>query len=173
VDEGDERLLAALDELSAPLYVTDPHGLITYYNPACISFAGRTPSLNEDRWCVTWKLYTQTGDYLPHDACPMATALQERRAIRGIWAVAERPDGSRLAFMPYPTPILRDGRLLGAINVLIDITDKGQARELLAEASRCRRLALSVDHDTAETLERLACEYETKAQMLGGFPPRH
>ena len=167
--KGDYELLRALDEIDTPLYVTDAEGLITYFNPACITFAGRTPSVRLDRWCVTWKLYTQEGLALPHEACPMATAIKEKRPVRGLWAVAERPDGTRVAFMPYPTPIVSNGHLLGAVNILVDITDPAQAQALLAQANRSRRLARSVtDDDTAQTLERLAVEYEAKAAMLAG-----
>jgi PAS domain-containing protein len=52
----DNSLLDALDELPAAIYVTDADGVITYYNSACIAFAGRVPALGQDRWCVTWKL---------------------------------------------------------------------------------------------------------------------
>ena len=166
---GDDELLAALDEIDAPPYVTDAKGLVTYHNPACVAFAGRTPEVRSDRWCVTWKLFTREGEFLPHDQCPMATALKQRRPIRGLTAVAERPDGTRLVFMPYPTPILKDGRLLGAVNILIDITDASHAHDLWMQADKARRLARTVTDPTiAETLERLAAEYETKAAALGG-----
>jgi len=167
--KGDAELLAALDEITAPLYVTDADGLVTYYNPACIAFAGRTPEVRADRWCVTWKLFTMDGQYLPHDECPMATAIKERREIRGLTAVAKRPDGSQVTFMPYPTPIVKDGALIGAVNILIDVTDVSQAAELWIQAERARRLARGVPDDaTADTLERLADEYEFKAIALGG-----
>lgn len=60
---------------------------------------------NQDRWCVTWKLFTNEGRPLPHDQCPMATAIRERRSIRGLTAIAERPDGRRVNFRPYRTPL--------------------------------------------------------------------
>jgi two-component sensor histidine kinase len=58
----------------------------------------------------------------------MAVALKEGRAIRNLEAVAERPDGTRVPFIPYPTP-LRDGkgRVVGAINMLVDISERKQA----------------------------------------------
>ena len=43
VQKCDHELLSALDRIAAPLYVTDADGVITYFNPACIGFAGRTP----------------------------------------------------------------------------------------------------------------------------------
>src|SRR4030088_3080618 len=168
VRRGEDSLLSALDQLPAAIYVTDPAGFITYYNPACINFAGRVPTVGRDRWCVTWKLYTDDGDFLPHDQCPMAVAILENRSVRGSTAVAERPDGSRENFMPYPTPIFdTEGKLLGAVNILVDVTDSRQAEFLRSQARRCRRLALSVcERQTADTLRLMAAEYAQKADKL-------
>src|SRR5678815_5193088 len=83
---------AILDALPTPVYTTDVEGRLTYFNPACVELAGRTPRLGGDRWCVTWKLYHPDGTPMPHDECPMAVALKEGRILRGAEAVAERPD---------------------------------------------------------------------------------
>lgn len=165
---GDDALLSALDTLPAPIYVTDGQGVIRYFNPACINFAGRTPVVGQDRWCVTWKLYTELGDFLPHDRCPMAEAIQTQRMVRGLVAIAERPDGTRVHFLPYPTPIFApDGEFRGAVNMLIDVTDRRQAASLRAQAERCRRLSRSVnDRRTSDALRNLAEEYDGKALKL-------
>src|SRR3954465_12368674 len=97
----DSVLFAALDRIPAPIYVTDPGGYVVHFNPWCSAIAGRTPQAGKDRWCVTWKLFTMAGEALPHDACPMAEAIRDRRAVRGVTAVAQRPDGSRVIFMPF------------------------------------------------------------------------
>ena len=168
VARGGDELFSALDALQAPIYVTDADGVITHYNQACIGFAGRMPAVGEDRWCVTWKLYTDEGEFLPHDQCPMAVAIQNKLPVRGVTAVAERPDGTRVNFMPFPTPLLGEsGELLGAINMLIDVTDARQIDELRSQASRCRRLATGAgDQRTADTLNLMAAEYEAKAAEL-------
>ena len=63
----------------------------------------------------------------------MALALKEKRAIRGMEAVAERPDGSRVPFIPYPTPFFdAAGELAGAINMLVDISERKSAEQTLA-----------------------------------------
>jgi PAS domain S-box-containing protein len=127
-----------LDALPAAVYTTDARGAVTYYNRAAVELAGREPELGKDEWCVAWKLFTPQGVPLPHDECPMATTLRENRAVRGIEAQAERPDGTRRSFLPFPTP-LRDlsGRVIGAVNMLVDITDRKAAetrqKSLLAE----------------------------------------
>ena len=111
-----------LEGLPAAVYTTDASGRITFFNKACIEMAGRSPQLG-DAWCVTWRLYTADGAPLPHDQCPMAVALKEDRPVRGVEAVAERPDGTLVPFIPYPTPLHdADGKLIGAIDMLVDIT---------------------------------------------------
>jgi two-component sensor histidine kinase len=83
-----------------------------------------------DEWCVSWKLYWPDGTPLSHDECPMALALKDGHELRGAEAVAERPDGTRRTFTPFPT-VLRNnqGEVMGAINVLVDITDRKRADE--------------------------------------------
>jgi PAS domain S-box-containing protein len=128
LQESEQRLQQLMAAIPAAIYTTDAEGKITYFNEAAVALAGRTPSLGTDEWCVTWKLYRPDGTPLPHDECPMAVALKEGRAIRNAEAVAERPDGTRVPFIPFPTP-LRDGsgKVVGAINMLVDISERRQA----------------------------------------------
>lgn len=158
---------ALLDGLPVPVYVTDADGAVTYWNAACVNFAGREPELGRDRWCVTWALFTTDGDPLPHAQCPMARAIQEKRAVRGEIAIAMRPDGSRKAFTPYPTPIFDDeGRLTGAVNVLIDVSAE-QAGAIREKADRCRRLSRAThDKTAAEVLKHMAIGYDSTAAAL-------
>jgi PAS domain S-box-containing protein len=128
-----------LDALGVAVYTTDAGGRITFYNEAAASFWGRRPALGEE-WCGSLRLFWSDGQPMPHDECPMAIALQENRAVRGYEAIAERPDGSRVSFVPYPTP-LRDSRgaLLGAVNVLIDVTERRRVEDALQTAAKALR----------------------------------
>jgi len=163
--EDPDRLTDALDALPAPIYVTRPDGAITHYNQACLAIAAGAPDLKHDRWCVSLRLFTVDGEPLPHDQCPMARAIRERRPIRNVEAIAERPDGGRVRFLPFPTPYFdEDGNVAGAINLLLDISCKRHADALLVQAARCRRLAESVaDRQAMESLTAMALEYETQA----------
>ncbi|HLZ84148.1 MAG TPA: PAS domain-containing protein [Caulobacteraceae bacterium] len=172
---GRNDLAVALDALPAPIYVTDRDGVVIYFNEACVGFAGRTPAVGKDRWCVSWKLYTSGGDPLPHEACPMAEAIRSGQPVRGVTAVAERPDGVRVTFMPLPTPVFdADGALVGAVNILIDVTEYRQVAELRDQAHRCRRLARGLaDKVTIRTLSQMADEYEAKARDIEACSREH
>lgn len=156
-----------LDELSVPIYTTDASGAVTFWNRACVEFAGREPELGQDRWCVSWRLYTTTGEHLAHEDCPMALAVQQQRPIRDVIAIAERPDGSRVAFRPYPTPLFdTEGHLTGAVNLLIDVTDQ-QSEALHEQADRCRRLAdVTYDRATSKVLGDMATGFDKTADEL-------
>jgi two-component sensor histidine kinase len=129
-----------LNALPTAIYTTDAEGRITFYNEAAVEFAGRRPALGEE-WCVTWRLYNLDGTPLPHAQCPMAIALREGKPNRGAEAIAERPDGARRTFTPYPTPLFdAEGKLVGAVNMLVDITERKAAED------RQRLLANEVNH---------------------------
>jgi len=169
--ESERRFREMVDALPAPVYTTDAQGRITHFNPAAVDFAGRVPELGTDQWCVTWKLFRADGTPLPHDQCPMAVALKEGRIVDGVESIAERPDGKRFWCVPYPR-LLRDaeGRILGGVNLLMDITERKQAELAIRQSEeRLRRLSESLDADvrarTAELEERNR-EVLTRAEQV-------
>jgi len=167
LQEREQYYLDMLEALPVAIYTTDAVGKITYYNQAAADFAGRRPKLGSDEWCVIWRLFWPDGTPMSHAECPMAVTLREGRPIRGQEAVAERPDGTRVPFMPYPTPLFDGaGRLVGAVNLLMDITDQKRAQ---AEAQRMRSLLEDrVEHRTqahSDTADRLK-ESEETFQLL-------
>lgn len=160
-----------LDEIPLPIYTTDADGKVTYWNRACIDFAGRKPELGQDRWCVTWQLYTTTGEPLRHEDCPMAQAIRQKKPVRDAIAIAERPDGRRVAFRPYPTPLFDEsGELTGAVNMLVDVTEE-QSHSLHEQADRCRRLAdATYDRSTSKVLGDMASSFDKTADDLSERP---
>lgn len=156
-----------LDGLPVPVYVTDPHGEVTYWNDACVSFAGREPELGSDRWSIAWHLYTASGEPLAHDHSPMARAIHERREIHNEIVIAERPDGRRIAFRPYPTPYYDEGGALeGAVSLIVDVSSE-QSSTLVEQAARCKRLARATnDAHASEVLADMARGYADTAASL-------
>jgi hypothetical protein len=87
---------------------------------------GRKPLIIDprDRFCGSHRMYRPHGGLLPHPECPMADVLRDMEAI------AERPDGTQVPFLAYPTPLFdHSGALLGAVNMLVDISETKRAEK--------------------------------------------
>jgi signal transduction histidine kinase len=150
-DSDFHRLLEALP---AGAYTCDADGLITYFNQHAVALWGRTPTLNDpsDRFCGSFKLFAKDGTPIAHDECWMALALRERKEYNGQEIVVERPDGARATTLAHANPFIDgEGNLLGAVNVLVDISARKHAEEALREAHD--RLAENVIARTVELTE--------------------
>jgi PAS domain S-box-containing protein len=144
MNESGKRYRQLVHELPAAIYTTDAEGRITLFNAAAAELWGRAPKIGEDQWCGSYRIYRPDGTFLPHDQCPMALALKEGREINGAEILVEGEDGSRRSVLAHPRP-LRDasGAIIGALNMLVDITDRKQAEIELAETKN--DLILQVD----------------------------
>src|SRR5919106_1408082 len=131
---------ALIDALGIPVYTTDAKGRITLFNEEAVELWGRRPTIGKDLWCGSWRIYWPNGEPLPHEECPLAVALKETRPVRGVEIVVERPDGQRKTILPYPSPLRdADGNLMGAVNALIDVTERKKTEDA------ARRLAAIVE----------------------------
>jgi PAS domain S-box-containing protein len=168
--EGSAIVRQVLDALPAAIYTTDREGRITYFNPAAVELAGRAPTLGSDEWCVTRRLCMPDGTPMPHDECPMAVALKEDRAIRGVEVILERPDGTRRPFLPFPTP-LHDlsGKLVGAVNMLVDIGERKESEsqqiKMLSELNHRVKNNMQMLHALLRGAQRETQDPEAKAVL--------
>jgi PAS domain S-box-containing protein len=162
---GIQDILKALPEA---IYTTDANGRITFYNKAAVEMWGVSPEIGTSEFCGSWKLYWPDGTPLPHAECPMAMALKEKQAIRGLEAIAERPDGTRVPFLPFPTPIFNaEGDLIGAVNMMIDLTER-----VIAEEAAQRIAAIvesSDDAILAKDLNGTIIAWNSGAERLFGY----
>ena len=142
--QSEERYRHLVHSLPAAIYTCDVTGRITLYNQTAVELWGREPEIGKDSWCGSARIYRPDGTELPVDQCPMAVALKQGRSNPGEEIVVERPDGTRRSVMVYPHPI-RDalGKVTGAVNMLVDITERKETERALREAK-----------DQAETASR-------------------
>jgi PAS domain S-box-containing protein len=127
---GDFEFRQLLAKLPAAAYTCDADGLITSFNERAVQLWGREPMLNDpaDRFCGSFRLFSPDGAPIPHDECWMALALRDRKAYNEQEIVIERRAGDRCLVLAYASPFLDErGNLIGAVNVLVDITDRRRA----------------------------------------------
>ena len=130
LNERERRFRELLNALPAAIYTTDAAGRLTFYNEAAAELWGQRPRLGVTEWCGAWKLYWADGTPLQFEESAIAIAVKENRPVRGMEAICERPDGTRVPFIPHPTPLHDEaGNVIGAVNMLVDITERKRGEE--------------------------------------------
>jgi len=126
-----------LEALPAAAYTCDREGLITYFNERARELWGRAPALNSasDRYCGSFRLFASDGTPIPPEGCWMALTLETGKEQNSREFLIERTDGTRLTVLANINPLRdADGRVVGAVNILIDISDRRRMEEALQAA---------------------------------------
>jgi len=115
-------------------------------------------------------MYWPDGTPLPHDQCPMATALKEKRNLNGNGqeAVVERPDGTRVPFMAFPS-VLRDsiGDVVGALNMFVDISERKRNEETALRLASI--VESSADAIIGKNFDGIITSWNKSAERLFGY----
>ena len=129
--DSEARYRQLVQALPVAFYATDASGRVTLYNEAAASLLGRTPTIGEELAGGDFKLYRVDGT--PMALKPQAATATE--AEHGIEAIVERPDGSIRNVIAYPHVFLdAQGHVHGAINAMVDITERKAVEHALATA---------------------------------------
>ncbi len=138
---GDRPSRELLQALPVAAYTTDATGTILLFNDAAVALWGRAPERSR-RWIGATALSSADGSVLAPEDCPLAVTLRERRPQSRVPLVIGRPDGSQRYVLAHPQLLYGEsGAIVGAIDVLVNVS--GQAR---AEAELARAQAAAARH---------------------------
>lgn len=140
LSESERKLHFVLDALPVVVYLTDANGYITNYNKTAADLWGKSVLKDAVKWSGSHKLYLSSGAFISDEECPMAVAIKQNKIIYGEELISECPQGTRTNMIVFVTPYTNvQGEVIGALNVLVDITERKQLEEKLTSLSLVAR----------------------------------
>lgn len=142
--ESETRQRELMKALPVACFTVDVEGRLTFFNDAAVKLLGRVPKLGEAHWRGAAAISALDGSAIPIEQLPANIALSEKRSVRGMELNIYRPDGSRRRVIPHPDPVFdAEGRCIGVINVVLDVTEEHLAHEKIQKTADHLSLAIS------------------------------
>jgi PAS domain S-box-containing protein len=145
-----------LDLIPFAIYITDKHGLITYYNHTAIELWGREPQPVE-LWSGSFQLENSHGTKISPDRSSMALCIKNKEPLIDEEMVIVRPDGSFRNVTSQSYPLFEDsGEITGGIHIIIDNTKIKNTESALKESEKkYKELASSLEKTIDEKIRDL------------------
>ncbi len=132
-----------LDSAGQGLYGMDAEGRCTFINPSALNMLGYD-SADEFVGQSTHELFHHSradGTPFPKSECPVHSSARRGEVIRGSDQTLWRKDGSSFPIEYISTPLVQDGRVIGAVVGFMDITGRKELeRKVLERTERLERV---------------------------------
>jgi PAS domain S-box-containing protein len=150
------RYRQLLESLQIAVYTTDAEGRIIFYNKAATELWGQVPIPGEDKWCGPYRIFKEGKEVLA-EQCPMAIALKEGKSGGREEIEILTRNGIKRHLAVYPVPLLDEqNKVIGAINIQVDITDRKQSEDALKESEhQLRQITLLLEKKVEERTSEL------------------
>lgn len=140
IKENEQRLAEITSSLGEGVYVKGVDGKITFINPEAERMLGWSEAEVIGRHAHdVYHHHTMDGSKYPDNDCPIVRASRNGEVYRGedyFW----HKNGSIVPVLVTSTPIFRDGRLAGAVNVFRDISERKRDEARVRESEQFRAL---------------------------------
>ncbi len=145
--------------LPVACFACNRSGIITGYNRRAVELWGREPQL-ADRFTGAQRMYDRHGNVIAPESTPTALLLRLGVSQRNQELVVEKSNGDRVTVLSNVASLLgRSGEIVGALDVLQDITDRRwseDARRVAERLSASARVAADVARQIKSPLLSMA-----------------
>jgi diguanylate cyclase (GGDEF)-like protein/PAS domain S-box-containing protein len=149
--EESKRLL--LHAAGEGILGVDTAGQMTFINPAALRMLGfSVEEMLGQRVHVLIHHSHEDGSKYPEEDCPMYASYAKAIDKHVVHEVLWRKDGSSFPVDYSSTPIIRDGKIMGAVVTFKDITERKQAAEALKASEEKHRILFESSRDAIMTL---------------------
>ena len=173
------ELDAVLEQMADGVIIAGPDGRIIRANPAAdrlhgqpvIGHRGSSGELSIERFNVRRLDGTP---YTP-DELPLTRALHDGETVEGAEWMVQRPDGSLVRLLGSAAPLRRpDGRTIGAVLVMRDITERERLAEQLRQATSAKeRFFAQMSHELRTPVNAIVGYSQLLTEgMAGELPPK-
>jgi len=135
---------AVVRNIAEGIMVTDCDWNVTYVNPVAEQLLGRSGSdlVGRDVHQIV-RVRDETGDALSEPECRIRRVLLTGQPVRLDDEEFIRADGETFPVALSSSPLMKDGRVVGAVTIFRDVSDRKRHREALQRSEERLRRALA------------------------------